>query len=160
MSHTMTIDRSNHHIVQAREQDLESILQIEEASFSLPWTRKMIQAEIVGNPFASFMLVQEHGTKKILGYICYWVVFEELRILNVAIHRSARRKGLATMLVTFALQDGKMRGAIRANLEVRDSNIAAQSLYRGFGFAELGKRPAYYANPVEDALLMELGTLA
>lgn len=160
LSHAMTLDLSQHHIIQATEQDLDAILKIEEASFSSPWTRKMIHAEIVGNPFASFMLIQDRSTKVILGYICYWVVFEELRIMNVAVHAPVRRSGLANMLVKYALEDGRQRGAVRANLEVRDSNIPAQSLYRGLGFTDLGKRPAYYTNPVEDALLMELGSIA
>ncbi len=157
---SMMLDQSNYLLVQATEKDLEAIHQIEVASFSSPWTHKMIHAEIVGNPFASFMLVRRQTTSKILGYICYWVVFEELRILNIAIQQSAQRCGLASMLVRYALQDGKERGAVRANLEVRDSNHAAQALYRGLGFVRLGKRPAYYVNPVEDAQLMELPNIA
>ena len=140
---------------------LPDILQIEEACFSAPWTRKMLQAELCGNPFAHFLLAKpvppdEVGSISIVGYLCFWVVFEEVRLMNLAVIESMRHKGIAMALVIQALEEGLAQAAIRAVLEVRASNHAAHALYRRLGFRDVTTRPTYYTNPTEDALLMEL----
>jgi len=140
---------------------LQDILQIEEACFSAPWTRKMLEAELSGNPFAHFLLAKrmtpdETGSVPIVGYVCFWVVFEEVRLMNLAVIESMRRRGIARALVTQALEMGVTETAMRAVLEVRASNHAAHALYRNLGFHDVTTRPKYYTNPIEDALLMEL----
>jgi len=142
-------------------ESLPDILHIEEACFSAPWTRKMLEAELTGNRFAHFLLAKQidvSGTDStaVVGYLCYWIVFEEVRLMNLAVLSSVRRQGLARTLVIRALQTGVDQGAVRAVLEVRASNMAAQSLYQGFGFRRIATRPSYYTNPNEDAVLMEL----
>lgn len=144
----------------ATVQDLDDILRIEQASFSVPWTRKMFEAELSGNPFGHLSVARSGGAdgtrKELLGYICFWVVFEELRLMNLAVASPARRQGLATALVRHALAVGRERGAGRAVLEVRSSNEAAQRLYERMGFVQVALRTKYYTNPIEDARLMEL----
>ena len=140
---------------------LPDILQIEEACFSAPWTRKMLEAELGGNPFAHFLVAKrvvpgEVGSATIIGYLCFWVVFEEVRLMNLAVIESMRHKGIARALVSQALETGVARAAMRAMLEVRASNHAAHALYRSLGFRDVSIRPTYYTNPIEDALLMEL----
>ena len=140
---------------------LQDILQIEEACFSAPWTRKMLEAELSGNPFAHFLLAKvvtpgEAGSVPIVGYVCFWIVFEELRLMNLAVIGSMRRKGIARALVIQALDVGVAQAAMRAILEVRASNHAAHALYRSLGFRDVTTRPTYYINPIEDALLMDL----
>ena len=140
---------------------LPDILQIEEACFSTPWTRKMLQAELSGNPFAHFLLAKqvppdEVGSISIVGYLCFWVVFEEVRLMNLAVIESMRHKGIAKALVRQALEVGLAQAAMRAVLEVRASNHAAHALYRSLGFRDVTTRPTYYTNPIEDAFLMEL----
>jgi [ribosomal protein S18]-alanine N-acetyltransferase len=141
---------------------LPDILQIEEACFSTPWTRKMLQAELSGNPFAHFLVAKqvpplgEVGSISIIGHLCFWVVFEEVRLMNLAVIESMRHKGIAKALVIQALAMGLAQAAKRAVLEVRSSNHAAHALYRSLGFRDVTTRPAYYTNPIEDALLMEL----
>lgn len=153
-------DRINSGIVisPASEQMLPDILRIEEACFSAPWTRKMMEAELTGNPFAHFRVAQDAGGR-IVGYHCFWIVFEELRLMNVAVCESMRRRGVARALVTDALQMGRASGATRAVLEVRASNEAALALYRQLGFMPVSTRRRYYANPDEDAVLMEMDRL-
>lgn len=148
-------------IVSATSESLPHILKIEEACFSAPWTRKMLEAELSGNPFAHFLLAKQEGgaevsAESIVGYLCYWIVFEEVRLMNLAVVESMRHRGIARSLVTAALQTGLSQSAHRAVLEVRASNRAAQTLYQGFGFRQTAVRPKYYHNPVEDAVLMEL----
>lgn len=148
-------------IVPATLGSLSEILKIEEACFSAPWTRKMLEAELSGNPFAHFLVARQEGgsdaaPESIVGYLCYWIVFEEVRLMNLAVIESMRHRGIARSLVATALQTGMSQSAHRAVLEVRASNRAAQQLYEGFGFSRTAIRPKYYAHPEEDAVLMEL----
>ena len=142
---------------------LEHILSIEEEAFSDPWTRVMFEAEFKGNPFSHLFVAtpidNQSETKDIIGYLCYWVVFEELRLLNLAVRPSWRRQGVARRFVQYALYDAWLQGAERALLEVRASNKAAQTLYDNLGFREYGIRAGYYMNPDENAILMRLESL-
>jgi ribosomal-protein-alanine N-acetyltransferase len=140
---------------------LSEILKIEEACFSAPWTRKMLEAELSGNPFAHFLVARHEGraevsAEAIVGYLCYWIVFEEVRLMNLAVIESMRHKGIARALVMQALEVGLGQSARCAVLELRASNHAAHALYRSLGFRDVTIRPTYYTNPIEDALLMEL----
>jgi len=137
---------------------VDELLRLEETCFSTPWTRKMMEAELTGNPFARFLAAQD-GAGRLVGYHCFWIVFEELRLMNLAVDESMRRRGIARALVIEALRMGSDQAATRAVLEVRASNQAAQTLYRQLGFKEFSTRRRYYANPVEDAVLMELDPL-
>jgi len=147
----------------ARHDDLRAIVEIEQMSFSEPWTEKMFEADLTGNQFGYIFVARpssgewENGT--LVGYICFWCVFEELRILNLAVHHNFRRAHIANQLVQFSLSFGSSEGAVKGLLEVRASNLPAVSLYQGQGFLEYGRRKDYYTNPREDAILMELGAL-
>ena len=147
----------------ATPESLLEILKIEEACFSAPWTRKMLEAELSGNPFAHFLVARQGaaGTlpEPIIGYLCFWIVFEEVRLMNLAVIESMRHRGIARSLVATALQTGISQAAHRAVLEVRASNQAAQRLYQRFGFSQTAIRPRYYANPEEYAVLMELAPI-
>ena len=147
----------------AASSHLEQILNIEQEAFSAPWTRAMFKAEIKGNPFSRLLVarpIAEQGEmKEIIGYLCYWIVFEELRLLNLAIKPSWRRQGVASRFVQYALHDARIQEVECALLEVRASNRAAQSLYDHLGFREYGVRSGYYMNPDEDAVLMRLELL-
>ena len=142
---------------------LEHILSIEEEAFSDPWTRVMFEAEFKGNPFSHLFVAtpidHQSEAKDIIGYLCYWIVFEELRLLNLAVRPSWRRRGVARRFVQHALRDAITHGAGRALLEVRASNGVAKTLYSRLGFWEYGIRTGYYMNPDEDAILMRLEPL-
>jgi ribosomal-protein-alanine N-acetyltransferase len=141
--------------------DLDSIMRIEQEAFSMPWTRKMFEVELDSNPFGHLVTARrEHSDGALIGYICYWVVFEELRLMTLAVDRSMRRQGVATALVRHALTQGLALGASRATLEVRASNEAAHRLYERMGFRQVAVRANYYRTPVEDAVLMEMDQLA
>ena len=152
---------SEFEIVPATPDMVEDILVLEEACFSSPWTRKMLEGELTGNQFAHFLVAIRHRQSKtkteptIIGYHCFWIVFEELRLMNLAVRESMRRRGVGGTLVTAALHLGLEQSATRAILEVRTSNDPARSLYTRIGFVQIGSRPRYYTNPIEDAVLME-----
>ncbi|WP_447977128.1 ribosomal protein S18-alanine N-acetyltransferase [Candidatus Nitrospira bockiana] len=149
----------------ARIEDLDELLRIEVASFTAPWSRRMFEAELVRNPFARFLAARKPpggdagSTGELQGYICFWIVFDELRMMNLAVTPAARRQGIARRLLSEALEMGRTAGVHRALLEVRASNRAAQNLYEQAGFRRTGARPRYYSNPVEDAVLMELAPI-
>ncbi len=142
---------------------LDEVWAIEQACFSAPWTRKMLAAELSGNPFAHFLLAKcpdpLSGSFVIVGYFCFWIVFEEVRLMNLAVLVPFRRQGVATRLVCWALRTGLERGANRAMLEVRASNQEALTLYDRLGFLRTATRTRYYTNPDEDAVLMEMTPL-
>ncbi len=142
---------------------LPDLVRIEEACFSAPWSRKMFEAEMTGNPFARFLVARllnrDAMDKTVVGYLCFWIVFDEVRLMNLAVIQTERRRGIATALVSRALAMGKAEGAVRAVLEVRASNHAARALYERLGFRPFSARAKYYTDPVEDAVLMRLEPL-
>ena len=90
----------------------------------------------------------------IAAFCCVWVVLDELHINNVAVRPEFRRRGFARMLLEHVMDEATRRGATRATLEVRRSNVGALRLYERLGFSVAGVRPNYYTNPVEDALIL------
>lgn len=157
---TKTSSRLGFYVHPFHSRDLDDILAIEQESFSAPWTRGMFEAELLGNPFGRFQGAfcndEVAAGKRLLGYICYWVVFDELRLMNLAVRPDSRRRGIASHLVRHAVEDGITQGTTRVLLEVRASNHLAQKLYQTLGFRQYGRRRSYYTNPDEDAILMQL----
>jgi ribosomal-protein-alanine N-acetyltransferase len=146
--------------------DLDDLLQIEQESFTAPWTRRMFETELCGNQFGHVWTAQveegtgEDGDGRLIGYICFWLVFEEFRLMNLAVRPSARRRGVGRELMRRALSWGQQKGARRAILEVRGSNAVAIQLYEQLGFRTIGRRTHYYTQPDEDAVIMELEPIA
>ena len=150
-------------ISKASLEDLEAMHDIEQVSFSVPWSRKAFEAELQGNEFSVILTARSEvpsgRMRPLVGYICVWLVFDELRFLNLAVIPTFRRQGVAEQLVARAIGLGFSKGTRRGLLEVRESNQAAQALYKKFGFTVYGKRKSYYTNPDEDAILMSLDPL-
>jgi ribosomal-protein-alanine N-acetyltransferase len=133
--------------------DLDAVLAIESESFTSPWTREMYLAELQ-NVGVSFCYLARDESGRILGFCSFWRVLDELHVNNLAITPEYRRRGIATALLSYVLDEGARLGAHRATLEVRRSNDAARRLYERLGFATAGVRRGYYTNPVEDALVL------
>jgi ribosomal-protein-alanine acetyltransferase len=106
------------------------------------------------------VLVAELGST-IVGFVTlgpgsHWSGVAEPSIGELVVAPEAEGQGIGTALVEAVLARVRDRGAVECYLEVRESNQAAQSLYRHFGFAQVGRRRRYYALPTEDALVMRL----
>ena len=137
-----------------KEGDLIEVMGIENEAFSDPWTVDMFYSELF-NSFSRIWAVREKSGN-LTGYICFWRVVDEAHILNLAVKNHYRRKGIARNFLRFAIDLWKTDGVKTVLLEVRRSNMAAQGLYRKFGFNVIVCRTKYYKNPVEDALVMAL----
>lgn len=139
----------------ARLTDVKSIWEIERLSFTCPWSFWCFLAEL-GNSHSTILVAGPPSPQiwEIRGYLIYWLVAEEMHIMNLAVHPQCRHQGIARALLTEGLSRARAQGAAVAWLEVRPSNEAAQGLYESFGFKKVGRRPRYYADNQEDALLM------
>ncbi len=95
-----------------------------------------------------------HPPPLLIGIGCLWAILEEAHIIMLAIHPQFQRQGLGQALLLALLKSAHDRQLERSTLEVRDSNLAAVSLYKKFGFKEAGRRKRYYEDTGEDALVM------
>lgn len=135
------------------ERDIFDILAIEKQSFSTPWSEKSFRMSLE-NPITHAFVKMHEG--KVVGYALYSVLFEDCELYNIAVSPENRGQGIGNEMLSAVLNDCLRRGGEILRLEVRNSNLAARSLYRKFGFIEEGIRKNYYQNPTEDAILMHL----
>src|SRR5512135_661165 len=94
---------------------------------------------------------------RVAGILVGRVAADEFEILNLAVGKGCRRRGVASQLVNAALEGSRAAGARQAYLEVRASNEGGIAFYSRMGFRVCARRPNYYRNPVEDAVLLVLG---
>jgi [ribosomal protein S18]-alanine N-acetyltransferase len=141
-------------IIPAQLNDLPELLIIEAASFVQPWSKSNLLSELSKTP-PTMYVTRRDPTGPILGYICFWLVADEIQMLNLAVHPTCRRQGLGRSLMTYLLNLAREQKALKVFLEVRASNQAALALYRSLGFETLYRRPRYYDSEGEDALVME-----
>ncbi|MCC7117891.1 MAG: ribosomal protein S18-alanine N-acetyltransferase [Anaerolineales bacterium] len=134
--------------------DLEQVVAIDQASFSLPWPPRSFRFEVTENP-ASRNWVAE-ANSQIVGLLVGWLIVDELHIATLAVHPNFRRQGVGEKLLVQALQSAGVEGAVKSFLEVRASNQPARALYQKFGYVEDGVRKGYYKDNQEDAILMTL----
>jgi ribosomal-protein-alanine N-acetyltransferase len=145
-------EHKEYHLREAALGDLAGILKIERSSFPDPWDARMFQGEFE-NEYAHMALVFDERSDPPLGFIFYWIVFEETHIMNFAVLPEFRQMGLGRMLLEHCLAHAEQEGCTVIALEVARDNFAAQNLYRRFGFELIGIRRKYYQNG-DDALVM------
>ncbi|MBI3812303.1 MAG: ribosomal protein S18-alanine N-acetyltransferase [Nitrospirae bacterium] len=136
--------------------DLDEVMPVEEVSYAIPWKRPMFEAELHGNPFARLFTARDSEQNALLGYVCFWMVFDELHLLNLSVRPDRRRIGIGEELARWTLSWARENGARLATLEVRASNEAAKRLYEKLGFKVVAVRQGYYREPKEDAVIMNL----
>ena len=136
------------------EADLDAVMDIERLCFPTPWVRQAFLDELA-RPWARLDILYDVTCGRALGFCNYWSVAGEVHIFNVAVHPEFRQHGHADLLVRHILAHAERERAQVVLLEVRASNEAAQALYRKLGFRQVGRRPRYYADNGEDALLMD-----
>ena len=133
--------------------DIPDLVALERLCFSVPWTTKQYGTVLGNNPFHVFGLRQG---AELVGYLTLFAAAREMEILNIAVHPSRRRQGYARCLLSHVLHLCRKMGIKHGFLEVRRSNVPAQSLYKAYGFEEVGVRRRYYPDNREDAIIMRL----
>jgi len=141
------------HFRKMEPSDLDEIVKIERASFSSPWSARFFLEELRA-PCARSLLAQIE--ERVVGYVIYWELPAELDVHNLAVHPNCRRQGIGRSLLSVTIGEARIRGLSRISLEVRRSNVSAQSLYWSLGFVTRGVRRGYYLDNGEDALVMVL----
>jgi ribosomal-protein-alanine N-acetyltransferase len=134
-----------------RENDIHAVMEIEEISFTIPWSEQDFLNEMYKKTVLSKVTVFEGN---IIGYIYVNHHLHESHILNLAVHPDFRRRGVASILMEEAIRELQKVGCAFMYLKVRVSNTDAQRFYELLGFKVESIRKKYYGNPDEDALLM------
>jgi ribosomal-protein-alanine N-acetyltransferase len=133
--------------------DIENVIAIERASFQFPWSTRFFLDELQVD-CARSILAEVEG--RIVGYVLFWFLPEEVDIHNIAVHPNFRRQGIGRLLLEQVVAAARRQDRVRVTLDVRFSNAPAQNLYRSFGFVTRGMRKGYYSDNGEDAVVMAL----
>lgn len=138
-------------IRQMQAQDVPAIAALEKVCFSDPWSEKSIATELE-NPLSYWLVAEDNGY--IAGYVGSQAVLDAADMMNLAVSPDYRRQGIGEALVMGLVDHLQRQNVIALLLEVRVSNAPAIALYHKFGFEQVGRRPRYYHNPREDALIL------
>lgn len=136
----------------ADEIDVPSLVSIDSAS-PHPWTAEAFVAELKNDPPTLFVL---RSAGQVVAFVVARIQIPEMDIVNLAVARDRRRRGMGRFLLRSLLDHPSSLGVTRVFLEVRDGNQEARGLYGSFGFKETQRRRAFYREPVEEAILMRL----
>lgn len=140
-------------IVPMHRSHLREVMEIERTAYPRPWTEGV---------FADELAMQSRGSRhylvamlggRVVGYGGMIYMDDAAHVTNVAVDAALRRRGVATELMLELAWEARRVGMASLTLEVRDSNVSAQSLYRRFGFVPVGIRAKYYENR-DDAIVM------
>ena len=131
--------------------DLDRVMELQRRAFTHPWTTEMVKKELT-QEWSTVLLAEENG--KLLGISIFWLVHDELHLLNIATDPDHRQQGVARALLEATLAGGRAHKCRIATLEVRRGNGPALALYKNHGFRPVGLRPNYYTDDREDAVVM------
>lgn len=140
-------------IRQMEKSDVDEVVRLESLSYGEHhWSKESFYNELSNNLAHYYCAVDEENT--LLGYAGCWHIFDEAHITTLSVHPDYRKKGVAQNLI-FTIVDDCYKNKIKyITLEVRESNIAAISLYEKNGFKSIGTRKNYYQDNNENALIM------
>ncbi len=132
-------------------EDIPRIAALEQELFPDPWSENAFNEALAADDWGSLVALDDG---KIVGYACYLIIDVESHLTNIAVVESYRRKSVAKQLLVHILRVVTEAECEYLLLEVRPTNTGAIAFYRRHGFHQLYRRPNYYRNPVEDALVM------
>ncbi len=138
--------------------DLAQVNEIEQKTFPSPWSMTYFERELKTNKAARYLVVCQE--EMILGYVGLWLIVGEIHITTIAVREEYRGRGIGELLLISVIEFALEHEAQVITLEVRESNLAAQALYKKYGFVEVGRRRHYYLDTGEDALLMSLENIS
>lgn len=126
--------------------------EIEKQSFTTPWSPESLLKDVVDNRLATYIVAKAGG--KVVAYAGFWLVLDEAHIMNIAVRKEYRGKGIGKAILDELLKKALSRGAASVGLEVREKNTTAIRMYENAGFIKNGIRKGYYTDTGENAVLM------
>ena len=132
--------------------DVPAVHRLEEAIFSMPWSEKDFVYEMTENKVARYLVIEEAG--EIIAFAGAHIILDQAHVTNIAVRQDCRGRGLGRMITRALMQYASNLGAEYLTLEVRQSNVTAQNLYKSLGFVKVNVRKRYYEDTGEDAWLM------
>ena len=143
-------------IVEATEAELAAIVAIDADTIRTRSADKNYRDELLRECAYLDVLVLPSERRRVVAFVNYWIVCDELQLLSLATHLGYQRRGYGRSLMQHLLDVAKARGCESLTLEVRRSNHAAIGLYEASGFRTVAVREKYYADGGEDAQVMRL----
>ena len=143
-------------IFRLTEKDIDPVMDIEQKSFTQPWSTDSFLTEFVRQDSYNYGVncMNRSKDRQIVAYVCYRLMEKEMHLLKIAVIPQWRGQGIASWLLRKSLNTCENRGIAESFLEVRSSNLSAIGLYQKLGFKMIGRRPHYYSDTQEDALVM------
>jgi [ribosomal protein S18]-alanine N-acetyltransferase len=151
------VDRGQVAFEQMRRRHLPAVMRIERRAHPKPWSLGVFTSELAQGDARHYVVVKVEG--KVAGYGGLMFAADEAHVTNIAVAPSVRRQGLGAHLLAELAHESTRRQCEAVTLEVRTGNVAAQNLYRKFGFVVAGVRRNYYPETGEDAYIMWLHEL-
>ena len=148
---------SDLHIAPMSDADVKDVLRIEQQSFATTWPSNAFYQELHENKLAHYYVGR--AGDRIVAYGGIWVILEDSHITTIAVSPDARGRKFGETLLLYLLEQAMERGASWMTLEVRETNVVAQALYRKYGFTTVSTRKGYYSDNNENALVMWAGNL-
>ena len=139
-------------------EDIPEVVEIDRSSFTLPWTERSFKYEVTENGASRCWVTEVDG--QVAAMLVLWVIVDEAHIATIATHPKFRRRGFAKKMLVESLVSARGEGVKKALLEVRARHVIAQEIYCDIGFTEVGRRPMYYRDNGEDAVLMTMDDLS
>jgi len=162
--------------------DIPTVAELEQIIFTLPWSANAFNYELRHNPAAEYLVLRyvlwiikdglplprpvrrllgaSRLDSSLLGYGGFWLMLDEAHICTLGLRPEWRGRGLGELLLAALLERALARQAHIVTLEVRVTNLKAQSLYLKYGFRVVGQRKRYYSDNGEDALIMTTDPVA
>lgn len=134
-----------------RKCDIERVHELECACFRTPWSKVSLMGELKNN-LARYVVYTEND--RVYGYGGMWLIFDEAHITNIAVDPNRRREGIAKKIMLEMMRVALAQNCVCMTLEVRETNLPAQNLYRQLGFRQNGYRRGYYEDTGEGALIL------
>lgn len=149
----MACEQQRPFILPARHSDVAAVFRIAEVSFPVPWPLVELEKELI-RPYSALRVLRCTANGSVVAFLNYWLIVDELQIMNLAVAPEFRRQGFGdALLADLATLVGPL-GVSTMTLEVRRSNAPAIRLYERHGFERVGVRQQYYSDNAEDALVM------
>ena len=164
-------------------EDIPEVVEIERLAFPSPWPARAYRYEVTQNQLAHYFVVRHQSSEEaeeelavgersllrriqtwahsgerdhrpMVGYCGFWIAAQEAHISTIAVGPRFRAQGIGQLMLVTMIERALELDATLVSLEVRVSNFVAQNLYRKYGFKVVGRRPRYYSDNREDALIM------